>query len=77
MPRSRSACSGVAHKTGTGPRGYNDAGIVFKGDRALYVLTAYTENVPAALADGTPGFAAAYQVIGRMARMAWDDLGGA
>jgi len=33
--------------------------------------------VPAALADGTPGFAAAYQVIGRMARMAWDDLGGA
>ena len=67
----------VAHKTGTGPRGYNDAGIVFKGDRALYILTAFTENVPAALADGTPGFAAAYQVIGRMARMAWDDLGGA
>ena len=65
----------VAHKTGTGPRGYNDAGIVFKGDRALYILTAFTENVPAALADGTPGFAAAYQIIGRMARMAWDELG--
>src|SRR5436309_6597517 len=65
----------VAHKTGTGPRGYNDAGIVFKGDRPLFILTAYTENVPAALADGTPGFAAAYQIIGRMARMAWDELG--
>ena len=64
----------VAHKTGTGPRGYNDAGIVFKGDRALYILTAFTENVPAALADGTPGFAAVYHIIGRMARMAWDEL---
>ena len=33
------------------------------------------EIISAALADGTPGFAAAYQIIGRMARMAWDELG--
>jgi beta-lactamase class A len=66
----------VAHKTGTGPRGYNDAGIIFKGDRPLCVLTAYTEHVPSALADGTPGFAAAYQLIGRMARLSYDGLGG-
>jgi beta-lactamase class A len=65
----------VAHKTGTGSRGYMDAGIVFKNDRPLFILTAYTDHVPAALADGTPGFAAAYQVMGRMARVAWDALG--
>jgi beta-lactamase class A len=67
----------VAHKTGTGARGYMDAGIVFKDDRPLFILAAYTDHVPAMLADGTPGFAAAYQVIGRMARVCYDRLGGA
>ena len=66
----------VAHKTGTGSRGFMDAGIVFKGDRPLFILTAYTEHVPEALPDGTPGFTAAYQLMGRMARLAWDRLGG-
>jgi len=66
----------VAHKTGTGARGYMDAGIVYKGDRPLFILTAYTEHVADALADGTPGFAAAYQLIGRMARLSYDVLGG-
>jgi len=65
----------VAHKTGTGHRCYSDAGIIFKADRPLCVLTAYTVDVPEALADGTPGFAAAYQLIGRMARLCYDDLG--
>ena len=64
----------VAHKTGTGSRGYMDAGIVYKDDRPLFILTAYTEHVPAALPDGTPGFAAAYQLIGRMARLCYDGL---
>jgi beta-lactamase class A len=66
----------VAHKTGTGSRGFMDAGIVFRDDRPRFILTAYTEHVPAALPDGTPGFAAAYQVIGKMARLSWDALGG-
>jgi beta-lactamase class A len=66
----------VAHKTGTGSRGYMDAGIVYKDGRPLFILTAYTDGVHAALPDGTPGFAAANQVIGRMARLAWDQLGG-
>jgi beta-lactamase class A len=66
----------VAHKTGTGSRGFMDAGIVFKGEQPLFVLTAYTEHVPEALPDGTPGFAAAYQLIGRMARLAYEALGG-
>jgi beta-lactamase class A len=65
----------VAHKTGTGARGFMDAGIVYRDERPLFILTAYTERVPAALPDGTPGFAAAYQVIGRMSRLAWDTLG--
>jgi beta-lactamase class A len=66
----------VAHKTGTGARGYMDAGIIFKpNDRPLCVLTAYTEHVPATLPDGTPGFAAAAQLIGRMARLCYDGLG--
>jgi beta-lactamase class A len=65
----------VAHKTGTGSRGFMDAGIVFKADRPLFILTAYTEHVPAALPDGTPGFTAANTLIGRMARVAYDALG--
>jgi beta-lactamase class A len=65
----------VAHKTGTGARGYMDAGILFKADRPLCILAAYTEHVPAELPDGTPGFAAAAQLIGRMARHCWDALG--
>jgi beta-lactamase class A len=62
----------VAHKTGTGSRGFMDAGIIFKGETPLFILTAYTEHVPAALPDGTPGFTAANQLIGAMARLCWD-----
>jgi beta-lactamase class A len=62
----------VAHKTGTGPRGYMDAGIIFKDGRPHCILTAYTDHVPETLADGTPGFAAAAQLIGRMARLCYD-----
>lgn len=65
----------VAHKTGTGHRGFMDAGIVFKNDAPLFILTAYTEHVPEALPDGTPGFTAANALIGRMARVCWDTLG--
>jgi beta-lactamase class A len=65
----------VAHKTGTGSRGYMDAGIIFKNDRPLCILAAYTEHVPVALPDGTPGFAAAAQLIGKMARLCYDSLG--
>jgi beta-lactamase class A len=65
----------VAHKTGTGSRGYMDAGIVYRGDRPRFILTVYTDHVPAVLPDGTPGFAAAAALIGRMARVCWDALG--
>jgi beta-lactamase class A len=66
----------VAHKTGTGSRGFMDAGIIFRAERPLCILAAYTEHVPETLPDGTPGFTAANQLIGRLARLAWDGLGG-
>jgi beta-lactamase class A len=65
----------IAHKTGTGSRGFMDAGIVFKGDRPLFVLTAYTEHVPETLPNGVPGFTAANTLIGSLARACWDALG--
>src|SRR5688572_2384843 len=65
----------VAHKTGTGSRGFMDAGILFKGERPVCVLTVYTEHVPEGLPDGTPGFTAANTLIGRMARACYDRLG--
>jgi beta-lactamase class A len=64
----------IAHKTGTGSRGFMDAGIVFKGDRPLYILTAYTEHVPEALPDGRSGMYAANTLIGSLARACWDAL---
>jgi beta-lactamase class A len=65
----------VAHKTGTGARGFMDAGIIYKGDRPLCILTAYTEHVPEALPDGTAGFYAANTLIGSLARACYDALG--
>ena len=74
LPSLLPAGTKIAHKTGTGSRGYMDAGIIWKNDRPQCILTAYTDNVPAALPDGTPGFAAAAQLIGRMARLCHDEI---
>jgi len=64
----------IAHKTGTGSRGFMDAGIIFKGERPLFILTAYTEHVPETLPNGVPGFTAANTLIGSLARACWDAL---
>ena len=74
LPSLLPAGTKIAHKTGTGSRGYMDAGIIWKNDRPQCILTAYTDYVPAALPDGTPGFAAAAQLIGRMARTCYDQI---
>ena len=74
LPSLLPAGTKIAHKTGTGSRGYMDAGIIWKNDRPQCILTAYTDHVPAALPDGTPGFAAAAQLIGRMARVCYDEI---
>ena len=64
----------IAHKTGTGSRGFMDAGMIFKDERPLFVLTAYTEHVPETLPNGVPGFTAANTLIGSLARACWDAL---
>ena len=74
LPSLLPAGTKIAHKTGTGSRGYMDAGIIWKNDRPQCILTAYTDHVPAALPDGTPGFAAAAQLIGRMARLCHEQI---
>ncbi|MDP2871980.1 MAG: serine hydrolase [Bacillota bacterium] len=74
LPSLLPAGTVVAHKTGTGPRNFNDAGIVYSGAAPLFILTCYTGGVPLELADGTPGFAAAANLIGRLARTAYDAL---
>jgi beta-lactamase class A len=66
----------VAHKTGTGVRNHNDAGIVYLGEESLFILSAFTEHVPSELEDGTPGHAAAARLIGEMSRLAFDTMAG-
>src|SRR5438105_2094489 len=64
----------VAHKTGTGSRGFMDAGLVFKGGRPLFILTAYTDHVPETMPDGSAGFYAANTLIGSLSRACWNAL---
>ena len=64
----------VAHKTGTTAQNYNDAGIIYQNGEPLFILTAYTDRVPAALPDGTPGHTAANELIGRLCRLCYDAL---
>ncbi len=64
----------VAHKTGTGSRNYNDAGIIFQGDRPLFILSVYTDNLPKDMPDGTNGFGAAALHMARLAKTCYDAL---
>lgn len=64
----------VAHKTGTAAHNFNDAGIVFEGDRPLFILAVYTGGVPWMMPDGTPGERAAAYHIARLCRACWDAL---
>jgi len=64
----------VAHKTGTTARNYNDAGIIYQGNQPLFILSAYTDDVPPELPDGTPGHTAAHTLIARMSRLCYDAL---
>lgn len=62
----------AANKTGWGPRGFMDAGIVFKDGAPLYIISAFTDRVPDALADGTSGEFAATDAVARLSRACWD-----
>ncbi|MBS96612.1 MAG: serine hydrolase [SAR202 cluster bacterium] len=62
----------VAHKTGTGARNYNDAGIIFLDDSPLFILTVFTENVPTSLADGRAGHGVACDLVARLSSEAYN-----
>lgn len=64
----------VAHKTGTGARNYNDAGIIYRDSRPSFILSVFTENVPDVMNDGRPGFSIASQLIASLARTCYDAL---
>jgi beta-lactamase class A len=64
----------VAHKTGRGPRGRMDAGVVYRNDRPRFILGVFTDRVPETLPDGLPGHAAACATAGRLARLCWDAM---
>ncbi len=65
----------VANKTGRGARGRMDVGLVFRSGRPIFILAAYSDRVPLIMPDGTPGHAAAFSIIGRLARACWDGIG--
>ena len=64
----------VAHKTGTTAKNYNDAGIVYTDDEPLFLISAYTDNVPADLPTGEPGHTVAYDLAARLSRLCWDEF---
>lgn len=62
----------VVNKGGRGKRGRMDAGIVYRNGAPLFIIAVYTDEVPQAMADGTPGYTMALETIGRLARACWD-----
>jgi beta-lactamase class A len=74
LPSWLPAGTKVAHKTGTGVRNQNDAGIIYFGDQPGFILTVYTEHLPQELPNGLPGHTAAVQLIGRLCRTCYDAL---
>ena len=66
----------IAHKTGTSTslQNFNDVGIVYFDETPLFILTAYTDEVPLELTDGTPGNSAAMKLIGSLSRCCYDAL---
>ncbi len=64
----------VAHKGGTGKRGRMNAGIVYRDGAPFYIIAAFTDQVPQAMADGTPGYTVSLETIGRLSRICWDQF---
>lgn len=64
----------VAHKGGTGKRGRMNAGIVYRNGAPFYIISAFTDQVPQEMPDGTPGYTVALETIGKLARACWDQF---
>jgi beta-lactamase class A len=71
IPALLPANASCAHKDGTGPGMHHDTGIVYRSGVALYILCAYTREVPLD-ADGEAGAAQAARFIAQLSRKAWD-----
>lgn len=65
----------IANKTGRGVRGRSDAGLVYRGDRPLFVLTAFVDHIHDELPDGMPGWSAAVGLVARLSRACWEGIG--
>lgn len=64
----------VAHKTGTGARNQNDAGVVFSDGDPRFIIVTLTDQVPPVVSSGAGGAGTASLHIAQMCRMAWDAL---
>jgi beta-lactamase class A len=64
----------VASKGGRGKRGRMDAGVVYREGAPFYIIAAYTDQVPQAMPDGTPGYTMSLETIGRLSRACWDEF---
>jgi beta-lactamase class A len=62
----------IASKSGRGKRGRMDVGAVFHNGLPLYIIAAFTDNVPMVLSDGTPGYTASLEAIGKLSRISWE-----
>jgi beta-lactamase class A len=51
-----------------------DTGIVYRDGAPLFIIAAYTDQVPQVMADGTPGYTVSLETIGRLARACWDEF---
>lgn len=65
----------VAHKTGAGWHDMNDVGIVFRDGEPFFSIAVFTDAVPVAVSDGTPGRDVARRHIATIARHCWDAFG--
>ncbi|NBE99818.1 serine hydrolase [Nonomuraea sp. KC401] len=64
----------IAHKSGAGWRDVSDGGVFFGDDGPRYVLTVYTDELPAVLPDGLPGFSGARVHIAHLSRACWEEM---
>ncbi|TDE24908.1 serine hydrolase [Nonomuraea mesophila] len=64
----------VAHKSGAGWRDVSDGGVFFGDDGPRYVLAVYTDELPAVLPDGLPGFSGARVHIAHLSRACWEEM---
>lgn len=62
----------TASKSGRGKRGRMDAAIIYKNATPFFIVTAFTDDVPQEMPDGTPGYTVSLETIGRIARACWD-----